>query len=106
MAYQLKCYNFFMRAIMKQLLRSFAFFVLLCVCTASQSTASANRPLSQDRCEPEGEIQTMHNAASLPAAQGDWPLFRGNVMHQGDAVLGGRKLTLAWAYCTQRAVFS
>ena len=95
-----------MRAIIKHLSRSFAFLVLLCICTTSQPIVSANRQFSQDHCEPTGKIQTTQNTASLPVAHGDWPVFRGDAMHQANAAPGGWKLTLAWAYCTQKAVFS
>src|SRR5262249_859195 len=80
--------------------------ILLCVCTASQPILLANHQPSQDHFAPKGQIQTIQNANSLPVAQGNWPLFRGDLMHQANAVSGGSKLTMAWAYCTQQPIFS
>jgi outer membrane protein assembly factor BamB len=80
--------------------------ILFSACTTSQQAKSTNKATEtlQDHCKPTGKI--LQNIASLPGAQGDWPMFRGDLMHQGSAALGGSKLALAWTYCTQKSVFS
>ncbi|MEO6890873.1 MAG: PQQ-binding-like beta-propeller repeat protein [Ktedonobacteraceae bacterium] len=43
----------------------------------------------------------------MPAAQGEWPLFHGDLKRDGSvATGGGSMLTLAWSYCTGAAVLS
>jgi len=44
---------------------------------------------------------------STPAAQGDWPMFHGDLNRDGAATTGGGSmLTLAWSYCTGAVVLS
>jgi polyvinyl alcohol dehydrogenase (cytochrome) len=52
-------------------------------------------------CAPTGSTQTAISPSQVPAVQGDWPIFRGDITRSGSATSsGGSKLTLAWSYCT------
>ena len=82
---------------------------LLCLCLLSAcgtaSTPSASNASGSGGCSAAGKTHPMY--ASAPAAQGDWPMFRGDLRRDGAATAGGsRLLTLAWSYCVGAAILS
>jgi eukaryotic-like serine/threonine-protein kinase len=82
---------------------------LLCLCLLSAcgtaSTPSASNASGSGGCSAAGKTHPMY--ASAPAAQGDWPMFRGDLRRDGAATAGGsRLLTLAWSYCVGAATLS
>ncbi len=82
---------------------------LLCLCLLSAcgtaSTPSASNASGSGGCSAAGKTHPMY--ASAPAAQGDWPMFRGDLRRDGAATAGGsRLLTLAWSYCVGVAILS
>lgn len=89
-------------------------FFLLCLIpwvTASSPVTTSSPPASNtsaaSSCGTVGTTHTVQTTTATPAAQGAWPLFRGDLMRDGAATSdGGRKLTLAWSYCTGVPVFS
>lgn len=58
-------------------------------------------------CGTVGTTHTVQASTTTPATQGAWSLFRGDLMRDGSATSdGGRKLALAWSYCTGAVIFS
>ncbi len=58
-------------------------------------------------CNGAGETRNDITVSSLPAAQGNWPMFHGNVNRDGATTAGGGSLlTQAWTYCTGAIVFA
>ncbi len=61
----------------------------------------------QSSCGAVGKTHTRQAVATLPAVQGDWPMFHGDLRRDGAATVGGGSmLTLAWSYCTGAAILS
>src|SRR5256885_1334197 len=72
---------------------------LLNACTTQSSPGEVTS--SSGACAPTGKTQTAISPSLVPTAQGDWPMFRGDIMRSGSiASGGGSKLTQAWSYCT------
>src|SRR5947209_5298413 len=92
-------------------LRSVCSILCLCLlglsaCGTSSTPSTGNTP-GASSCGTAGKTHTIQVAMSTPIAQGDWPMFHGDLNRDGAATTGGGSmLTLAWSYCTGAAVLS
>ena len=92
-------------------LRSVCSILCLCLlglsaCGTSSTPPTGNTP-GASSCGTAGKTHTIQTAMSTPAAQGDWPMFHGDLNRDGAATTGGGSmLTLTWSYCTGAAVLS
>ena len=74
--------------------------------SACMMTTSAQRTVPSQHCRDKGAVRQTKGVTDLPAAQGEWALFHGNLARDGSAAAGNSKLTLAWTYCTGQGIFS
>lgn len=86
---------------------------LLSACT-SGTPPSPKAVQAAKSCAPANQTKQaspLHTGTpstkTVPAAQGEWPMFRGNVKRDGSSnALGKEQLLQAWSYCTRAPILS
>ncbi len=92
-------------------MKQFSLLLLLCLvllsACATTNTPQPKKPAAR-MCDVTNTPYVMNRKLMLPAAQGNWTTFHGNLNRDGAAPAskGTRPLQLAWSYCTGASVFS
>jgi outer membrane protein assembly factor BamB len=93
---------------MEKRLFRFAALLLACLflCVGCSTPQNTSQTPSANSCSAPGKTTVVRHT-SLPASEGDWPMFHADAQRTGAAPTGdGSKLTLAWSYCTRAPIFS